>query len=280
MARINLLVSDVDRTLLTHTYELPETVVRAFDDLRASGVKIVLASARSPEALLPYAARLGLTDLAVCFNGGWIGSLESGQKIDVVRIDRLQALDVMRAARELGLSALWYGEGGVFSVGHDPVAAHEVTITGEHLTIVQTVDDLPGGPGKIMCVRGRPDDLDGFEAIRARFWSTLSVVGSHWRLLEVGPKDVSKRTAIETLCLRLGIEQSSCAAAGDAENDIEMLGWASIALTVANAIEEIRELADFVGPSCDEGGMSVASDWLNANLSEPREKRLGGIRNG
>lgn len=280
MARIDLLVSDVDRTLLTHTYVLPQTVVRAFGDLRASGVKIVLASARSPEALRPYAERLGLTELAVCFNGGWIGNLETGKTIEDVRIDRSQALGVMRAAKQLSLSALWYGEGGVFSVGHDLVAANEVTVTGERLTTVETVDDLPGEPGKIMYVRNRPQDLDGFEGIRAKFWSTLSVVSSHWRLLEVGPKEVSKRTAIEALCRRLGIEQSACAAAGDAENDLEMLGWASVKLTVANAIEQIRELADFVGPSCDEGGMSVAANWLNARRSQPTEKRLGGTRNG
>lgn len=265
---IHLLVSDVDRTLLTHDYVLPQRVINALDDLRNAGMAIVLASARSPEALRPYASQLGVATLAACFNGGWIGNLQSGATFSFEPIQRVVALDVMTLTQDLGLTALWYGIGGVYALADSPLAAHEVRITGERLQIVSRPADIPGIPGKIMCVRNSPDEHSGFEAMRFTFGDRLSVVGSHWRLLEITPSYVSKRKAIEAIADQLGIAQANCAAAGDAENDVEMLRWAKVALTVGNAIPDIKAFADFIGPTCDEGGVAEAAGWLSSRLPQ------------
>lgn len=264
---ISLLVSDVDRTLLTHDYVLPERVVEAIGRLKEKGVKVVLASARSPEALRPYAERLGLTSLAACFNGGWIGDLRSGVSLASTTINRGEGLGAMRMAAELGLNALWYGHDRVYALSTNAVVEHEVKITGESLAIVDTFDDLPGEPGKIMCVRTDPNDDAAFNALQEKLSGSLCLVRSHWRLLEINPPGVSKRVAIEFLSKHLGMRRDVCAAAGDAENDLEMLRWAQVALTVGNAIDEIKSFAAFTGPSCDDGGIAVAVDWLNNRLN-------------
>ncbi|MDK1386514.1 HAD family hydrolase [Sinorhizobium sp. 8-89] len=256
-----LLVTDVDRTILTHGYELPASVVGAFRALRDSGVRIVLATARSPEAVRPYAERLELSDLVICFNGGWVGDVVSSAARRSTSIERTSALKVVEFALERGLATLWYANGNAYTVGRNPVAEREVEITGETIAIVDTVADLPAEPGKIMCVRTDPSD-ECFDALKDAFSGNLMVAGSHWRLLEVGPLDVSKRTAIEALAGELGIGAEDCVAAGDAENDLGMLRWAGTAVTVANAIDEIKAFAEFVGPSCDEGGMADVADWL------------------
>ncbi|ASY62583.1 HMP-PP hydrolase (pyridoxal phosphatase) Cof [Sinorhizobium sojae CCBAU 05684] len=266
---ISLLVSDVDRTLLTHDYVLPEQVVEAVGRLQKKGVRIVLASARSPEALRPFAERLGLTSLAACFNGGWIGDLRSGVSLVSTTINRDEGLAAMRMATELGLNALWYGHDRVSALASNPTVEHEVRITAETLGIVDTVDALPGQPGKIMCVRTDPNDDTAFDALHEKLSGSLSLVRSHWRLLEINPPGVSKRVAIEFLSEHLGMGREACAAAGDAENDVEMLRWAHVALTVGNALDEIKAFAAFTGPSCDEGGMAAAVDWLNNRLYEP-----------
>jgi Cof subfamily protein (haloacid dehalogenase superfamily) len=268
-APINLLVSDVDRTLLTHAYDLPANVVHALGRLRAGHIDIVLASARSPEALRPYAARLGALELAACFNGGWIGNLRTGEAFASTTIARDDALAVMRMARTLGLTALWYGHDRVYACERNSLIEHEVAITGETLVVVENWNQVPAEPGKIMCVRESAKDQSSFEAMTDAFDSRLSLVRSHWRLLEINPKGVSKRVAIQQLSRHRGVSQENCAAAGDAENDVEMLRWAAVALTVDNAIDEIKSFADFIGPSCDEGGMALAADWLGSRSAGP-----------
>ena len=278
MAPITLLVSDVDRTLLTHDYVLRDDVISALARLRAAGAQVVLATARSPEAVRPYAERLGATGLAICFNGGWIGDLSTGETHVSTPVPRDDAMAVMAAAQEIGVVALWYGAGGISTIGEHPLAIREAKITGESLRLVDALADLPGEPGKIMCVRADPDDDTGFEAMRLRFSNRLAVAGSHPRLLEIGSQDVSKRVAVEWVARHLGADQASTAAAGDAENDLDMLHWAGTRLTVENGIDDLKRIADFVAPSCDAGGLAVAVDWLMRERME--NTPLGGKRNG
>lgn len=278
MTPITLLVSDVDRTLLTHDYVLRDDVVSALARLRAADVQVVLATARSPEAVRPYAERLGVTGLAVCFNGGWIGDLGTGEAHVSTPVPRDEALAVMAAAQEIGVVALWYGAGGISTMSGHPLAVREAKITGEGLHIVDALADLPGEPGKIMCVRADPDDDTGFAAMRLRFSHRLAVAGSHPRLLEIGPQDVSKRAAVEWVARHLGADQASTAAAGDAENDLDMLQWAGTRLTVENGIDDLKRIAHFVAPFCDAGGLAIAVDWLMREQMQTTPQ--GGRRNG
>jgi Cof subfamily protein (haloacid dehalogenase superfamily) len=262
MPDLRLFVTDVDRTLLTHDYALPARVSGALRSLRDAGVAVVLASARSPAALRPYAERLGVTDLAICFNGGWIGNVATGASIFQAPIERAAALVAMIAGKAEGVNPMWFTPSDIHALEITESIRREAAITGEALHVVSNPADLPDKPGKIMCVAANPGDVSGFQRLRERLGSELSVASSHKRLLEIGPLQVSKRSALETLAKRLNITRAQCAAAGDAENDIAMLEWAGVAVTVANALSAVKHLAGFVGPSCDQGGLADGVTWL------------------
>ena len=257
-----LLISDVDRTMLTHDYILPERVAAALAAARAGGMRLVVATARSPAGVRPYAEQVGAGALAICFNGGWIGDVSSSTAWHEQRIPRQDALDAMEAAAQAGLRPMWFAGSAIHALSDDPLIAHEAAVTSEPVHVTDNLEDLPDEPGKIMCVAATAADREGFEALRVRFGERLSVSGSHPRLLEIGPLGVSKRFAAEIVASRLGFDRADCAAAGDAENDLEMLAWAGRAVTVANGVPEAKQLAAFIAPSCDAGGLADAVDWL------------------
>jgi hydroxymethylpyrimidine pyrophosphatase-like HAD family hydrolase len=157
---------------------------------------------------------------------------------------------------------MWFSHLAIHALSDDPVIAREAAVTREPLELAEGLETLPGEPGKIMCVAATQADRDAFEALRDRFSARLSVSASHPRLLEIGPRDVSKRAAAELVAAHLGIDRSESAVAGDAENDLGMLAWAGTAVTVANAVPEAKRLASFVAPSCDVGGLADAVSWL------------------
>lgn len=262
MARLRLLACDVDRTLLTHDHRLPNRVVAALAAAGEAGVKVILATARSPLAVRPYALRLGAADLAICFNGGWIGNVETGTVLEEHPIPRGDALAAMAAAADEKLDAMWFAGGVIHALRDGSAVRREAAVTGEPLAFAQTPDALPGLPGKIMCVTSSDGARERFISMKGRLGDRLEVVSSHPRLLEIGPKGVSKRRAIESVAAQLGLAGKECAAAGDAENDLEMLAWAGTAVTVGNAVAEAKRIARFVGPSCDEGGLAEGVAWL------------------
>jgi Cof subfamily protein (haloacid dehalogenase superfamily) len=256
-----LLISDVDRTILTHDHRLLQSVVAAFGRARAQGLHIVLATARSPAGVRRYAEALGLTDLCICFNGGWIGSLKTGVAEYDATIPRDHAIEAMKAAAAAGMDPMWYAADGIHVLDKTAVVEREAGITGEALRVAANAEALPGSPNKIMCVAWTAEGQEAFGKIRDGFAGRMAMTRSHARLLELGPAG-SKAVAARRVAAALGFDLGVTAAAGDAESDSEMLAQAGFALTVANAIDDIRRFADFVGRSCDDGGIADGVDWL------------------
>lgn len=260
---VAILVSDVDRTLLTHDHVLPEAVCAAVRLARARGLRVMLASARSPVGIAPIARRLGTEALAICFNGAWIGSLETGATLDTRPLGHGDAVAALAAARAAGLPAIAYGAAAAYATAADAAAtAPELAITGEPLVEIAAPGALDAPVFKVMAVAHGPEAEARFVALRAGLPAGLAAARSAGHLLEIVAPSVSKGAAAAQAAASLGLDGAAAAAAGDAENDLSLLAWAGIRLTVANAAPAVKALADHVGPSCDEGGIAEAIAWL------------------
>ncbi len=81
--------------------------------------------------------------------------------------------------------------------------------------------------------------------------------------LECSPPGVSKAEGLRRLCAHLGIDISQTIAVGDADNDLAILKAAGLSVAMGNAADHIKEIADHVTLSCDEGGCArVIYDYL------------------
>jgi hydroxymethylpyrimidine pyrophosphatase-like HAD family hydrolase len=67
---------------------------------------------------------------------------------------------------------------------------------------------------------------------------------------------VTKASALERLCRRLGIDAAEVVAVGDMPNDLAMLAWAGTAVAVANATQEVLDAADEVTATNVEDGVA------------------------
>lgn len=82
--------------------------------------------------------------------------------------------------------------------------------------------------------------------------------------LEIFPEGANKGEALEAICERLAVSPEESIAFGDQELDIPMLLKAGTAIAMGNAIEEVKNMADFVTRSNNEGGIALG---LNRYLS-------------
>lgn len=262
MRRPSLLISDLDRTILTHDHALPPRVADAFARAQQRGLRIVIATARSPRGLRRYLDVLPVSDVCICFNGGWIGDPRSGKAMRNHTIARDCATSAFGLIQALEMTALWYAGDEVYATRDDDIVRRESSITGESLRIVPRVDDIPVAANKIMCVALTSDAQRRFEKVREFCAGMLETSRSHARLLEIAPKGIDKADAANFVCKMLGVSREHTAAAGDAQNDLRMLQQVGFPVTVANALPEIRRIAMFIAPSCDEGGMAEAVEWL------------------
>ena len=64
--------------------------------------------------------------------------------------------------------------------------------------------------------------------------------------MEYTPAGVSKGSAVRNLCQYLGIPLEHAVAVGDEWNDISMIQAAGIGAAVKNAVDAVKEAADYV----------------------------------
>ena len=94
-----------------------------------------------------------------------------------------------------------------------------------------------------------------YDEIRSTLTAGLVPTTSGHGAIDLIEPGAHKASGLARLAERWHIDPSSCAAFGDGGNDIEMLRWAGHSFAMANAAEEVKEVADIICPSNEEQGV-------------------------
>lgn len=86
----------------------------------------------------------------------------------------------------------------------------------------------------------------------------ITFLSGGYHNLEFTKTGTTKGAGLLFLCEHLGIHPSETMACGDTQNDIEILKTASIGVAMANAREDVKEIADYITLSNEESGVSHA----------------------
>ena len=99
----------------------------------------------------------------------------------------------------------------------------------------------------------RPEDRVVARSILEK--ENVQLVYSEKTALEVSPKGTTKELGLRRLCEYLHISPEETVAVGDAENDLEVLGSAGLAVAMGNAKTEVKEICDLVVADNDHDGI-------------------------
>ena len=80
--------------------------------------------------------------------------------------------------------------------------------------------------------------------------------------------EFSKGTALLRLAEHLGIDPEKTCAIGDFYNDVPMLECAGISATVADAYDDIKQIVDFVGGTCENGAVADFIEYIEKTAKE------------
>ena len=86
----------------------------------------------------------------------------------------------------------------------------------------------------------------------------VEAVDAEQTSVEFSPMGVNKGRGLLDLCEILHRDLSECAAVGDADNDLTMLGAAGFAVAMGNANEHVKKIADIIVADNDHGGCAEA----------------------
>lgn len=258
-----MIVLDLDGTLTNSQKVITPRTRGALMEAQERGVHVVLASGRPTYGVMPLARQLYLPEY-----GGFILSYNGG---DIIRCKTKELMfhkgipvesnqTIIHLALELGLDILTYeGDSVITNNQTCPYALREAAIN--RLPLLEKTDfeqyvDFPVTK-YIMLADG--EKLARLEPlVKEKLGDEYSVYRSEPFFLEIMAQGIDKAQSLARLLDRTGIKREEMMACGDGYNDLSMIRYAGWGVAMANAMEEVKEAADYVTLSNDEDGVGAA----------------------
>lgn len=266
MRKINyrLIVSDFDGTLLDSKHNIPDGVKATISEYVASGGIFAVCTGRMPRSILPRVRELGLKGLVVAYQGTVIAEIESGKLIKDGGLSAEQTAEICRAVESFPSALNVYsGECLYTDIPKDNkylrlyeniTGVEAIGVTGMKMS--QYVEENNLICQKVASLVASSDREKLFSYLTEKLADKFDVTCSADVLVEISPLGDNKGKAVEYLADYFGIPLSSAIAIGDNLNDMPMIKTAGIGVAVGNATEALKQAADVVTVTNDEGAVA------------------------
>lgn len=263
-----LLITDLDGTLLRSNKEVSPEDLAAIRLFQKKGGKFAIATGRTLQAAKRYLRQLEPNVPVILFNGAAIYDPAAEKMLyteelpkDAVSITQ-QVLDAFPdvSAEILRVDGTYVSRMTLYEKEHLEICQVE--------PILLELEEIPQGGWLKVLFAIAPERMSSLIAFfQAQNWDCADFVQSEPRFYEMLPKGVTKGSALciyRTLC---GAEQWYIAAAGDFDNDLEMLRVADYSACPSNAQSCVKNVVDIqLAHSCDTNAISELIDLILKSL--------------
>jgi Cof subfamily protein (haloacid dehalogenase superfamily) len=265
--KYELIAIDVDGTLLNSDFGLSEGIEETLEAISTEGILPVLITGRTAMVITPLLQRLAVSPYYISDGGACVAHASEGI-IALNPVRRVDAELITRLAREHDLGLCFHEMDGMCCELDEETLERMRRVLSIELTRVQDVlVSSRGDPVKITIFGDHAQlrKLDqALQATACRIHTTFA--GPIY--LEITSQGVSKGNALKVLADHLGIGHQKILAVGDQENDLSTFQVAGYAVAMGNAPQVVKQAADFVTRTNDEGGLAIALQRLLLNNKE------------
>lgn len=256
-----LIALDLDGTLTNSQKEITPRTFDALMEAQRHGVRIILASGRPVYGMEHLAEQLHMEEYGgyvLAFNGGKLIDWKTKEVIMEQKLPDELVPRIYQSAVEADLAVLTYrGKTIVTNKSFDRHVMHNAYIN--RLPLIELDDFLNEieYPVNKCLIVGEPERLEVLEKkMIEEYGDTMGIFRSQPFFLECVPPGVDKAHALSGLCKAKGYGKESLIACGDSWNDISMIEFAGLGVAMGNAVDELKEKADYVTASNEEDGVA------------------------
>lgn len=258
-----LICTDLDGTLLNSKFLLDQENVEAIEYFKGEGGRITFITGRLHFYAEDTYRMVGANAPIGCVNGGAVYDYEKGIYVAKTDLDPSYKELVAYIYENLPNMAI------LVNTYEQVYYCRETSYTPGF----RRVTHLPENPkdyreieepvAKVAFGTYHPEELDQAEALlRAHpALEKFDLIRTTHELIELMPKGIHKGCAIPILADYLGIDRKKTIAVGDYDSDIGMIQTAAVGIAMGNAVEKVKEVADYITVTNDEFVMAkIISD--------------------
>lgn len=265
MSNFDLIAFDMDGTLLDSSKKIRKDSLEMIKKASSLGKIICLSTGRCLPELQPYEKELSDVRYFICISGALVYDNQKKCALEKNAVPGDEAEKIFERIRGRDLMIHLLSDDSVVEKSKiSQMERYKMGIyTGTFKKITLQVDDAVEHWRKTKIPLYKINLYSKSVEERAELLPVLSDLEltfafSEIASLECTAKNVSKGSGLKSLCRRLGIPIEKTIAVGDADNDLEILKTAGLAVAMGNANENVKNLADVTVGDNDSGGCAQA----------------------
>lgn len=245
-----LLAIDLDGTLFAEEDRVDARIVQLLREIAGRGTYVTISTGRMYHSAAHYARKIDASAPVICYNGAMIRD----HRDDAIHLHRPVsaegALSALRFAREADIHLNAYVDDEIVLEQLDSrpqLAGWLSDFNVPHREVNDLEPHLHSGATKLSLSVEPHQTADIVTMAREKLEPVdLVVTPSLPIYIEINDKQANKGTALRALAESCGVEMEETMAIGDGQNDLPMFAAAGHSVAMANAPEEIRQMADEV----------------------------------
>ena len=270
---IKLIASDLDGTMFEKGNVIPETNLKAINDINNSNINFTICTGKTYSLFKNICEDIG-TGYGIFGNGNQIINLKTGEEIYRKLLRNEDVLFCINTAKKLKLHVHLYTNKEVITekLLYMDLRNFELTKNDKNIDLeFKIVTDIQKyvkreNPEILKLVISAEKDLASLKKEFAKNKNLQvnlirkvdkyrdEIIGKEYEYLDIMPAGINKEQALEVLENYLKIDKSEVLAIGDNLNDLEMIKDSGVGIAVANAYDEVKEVANYTTTTTAQNG--------------------------
>ena len=267
MSNYDLIAFDMDGTLLNSQKQITKDTLDMISLAESRGKAVCLSTGRCMPELNKYIPHIPGLRYIIGDSGTFIRDLKTGKDIFSSPLSVETASEILRRVRESGEDLMLHihtehsiaqrshvNHMAEYNMGvHQPMF-EQVCLMPEN--IIDYYLSAPFAPNKVNLYCRDGEQREKMHALLSDLDIEFTYVEGC--SMECTPAGTSKGKGLKYLCDHLSIPIERSIGVGDADNDLEMLSYAGLAVAMGNAKDNVKALADVIVADNDHDGCAEA----------------------
>lgn len=274
---IKLIASDLDGTIMNEFNTIAGENLSAFQKIQDKEIRFAISTGK-PYALIKDVCHTCPASYGIFGNGMQIMDLKNNKEIYSQSLSKNAIRICLSIAKKHHLHVHFYTNQKIVSeklaymdlrnylLNKDKVDGMQTEIVPDIETYLETLEEpickfVITGQTDLTSVKNEILELLDVTILGIKKYHQYrdTIIDKEYEYLDIAPKGASKGKALSILQDYLQIKKEDTLAVGDNMNDIDMLQNAGTGVAVANAFDEVKDVASYVTTkSVNEGGFAEA----------------------
>ena len=243
---------DIDGTLVSfQTHEIPASTIFALTQAKANGHRVYIATGRPPIIITNLGAIEHLIDGYVTTNGALCFVGDQTVSCNAIPADAARLVAEDAIAKDYGLIAIGERDIAVFDPQGDVDRIFRQELAVKNLISMTPIEEV---------LQQRILQLTAFfdaDYERELMTRIPSCISGRWHpeFTDITAREADKGQGVLTMAAHEGFNANDTIAFGDGGNDTSMIRTAHIGIAMGNAIEALKQEANYVTTSVDNDGI-------------------------